>query len=249
MKQYVSSITISVVILAVKDKAYFCPDGTPMATAVLAASGAYTDHGKTTDWTDIFVRVCGQLFGWGAVCFGVAGPNKVMFAFGVPEFKHRIGGGTDELAHVNVWFTVFNEFFATSIECIAISFLVMPLLSAYSAPQGVDGLQSKGRAVSFKDASQGVDGFQSKGEAMPPRNKDLWFASICLGVLHYVLERVFRTTMNPFVFIMHRHVTTFDDAAWIAVVLTVQCAALAFACVYCYFLLPSQRVFDHLGKS
>ncbi len=228
MKQYVPSVVIFIVMLTIKDKAYFCPDGTPMATVVLAVSGAYTDKNGVTDFWDIFVRICAQLSGWLVICFGVVRNNAKLFAFGVPEFKHTMGG-EGELAGLSVWFAVFNEFFATLIECIAISFVVMPLLVSYASV----------------DADSA---FKSKEEALPPKNKDLWFASVSLGGLHYVLERVFRTTMNPFVFIMHRCVSSFDDVAWVAVVVLVQALALAAACLYCYFLLPSRKVFDHIRQ-
>jgi glycerol uptake facilitator-like aquaporin len=225
MKQYVSSIAIFIVILAVKDKAYFCPDGTPMTTAVLAASGAYTDINKRTDWVDICVRVSGQLVGWAVVCFCIVGFNKEIFAFSVPEYKHNVGG-----AKMQVWFTVFNELIATFVECVAISYMIMPLLNSYA---DVDS----------------PPGFQSKQEAMPPNNNDLGFASASIAMLHYVLERLFRTTMNPFVYIMYRHITNFDDAALIVTIVVAQSLALGLACTYCYFLLPSQRVFDHIRST
>ena len=100
--------------------------------------------------------------------------------------------------------------------------------------------------VAFKVA--GVEGFNSKEEsAQPPKNKDLWFACMSLGLLHYILERVFRTTMNPFVFVMHRFAANnFDAASQIATVIVLQLVGLALACVYCTYMLPSQKVFNFL---
>ena len=161
MKQYVSSISIFIVILAVKDKEYFCPDGTPMTTAVLAASGAYTDKSKKTDWVDIFVRVSGQLVGWIVVCFVTVGLNKGLFAYGVPAYTHKVGTADVQLG---LRFMVFNELIATFVECVAISYMIMPLLNSYAE---VDS----------------AAGFQSKQEAMPPNNNDLWFASACSAAL------------------------------------------------------------------
>ena len=187
MKQYVSSLTIFAVMLAVKDKAYFCPDGTPVATVVLTVSGAYTDRDLHTDWPDIFTRVAGQLVGWGIVCFGIVGTNRSIFSYSIPEFKHNSGETQVEL---NKQLIAFNEFIATFIECVAISFMVMPLLDTYA----VTGSGTSG---------SGDETFQSKSEAMPPKNKNLFFSALSLAVLHYVLERIFRTTMNPFVYWMY----------------------------------------------
>jgi hypothetical protein len=225
MKQYVSSLSIFVVILVIKDKAYFCPDGTPMTTAVLAASGAYTDKNKKTDWVDICVRVAGQLIGWAVVCFVIVGTNKPLFAYSSLAYKHQD-------AELGLWFMVFNEFVSTFLECVSISFMIMPLLNSYAI---VDN----------------SDGFQSKQEAMPPNNIDLGFASAALAVLHYVLERLFRTTMNPFVFVMHCYITNceFNSTTLTGAIVMVQVLSLGFACTYCYFQLPSQRVFDHIRST
>jgi hypothetical protein len=226
MKQYVSSVAILAVMLTIKDKAYFCPDGTFMTTAVLAFSGAYTDRKKKTDFMDISVRVLGQVLGWVTVCFVIVGQNKSLFIYGAPGYYYSADGVTEN-AIVNVsWFTVFNEFLATVVECIAISFMVMPLLNAYETSSGGDA------------------GFMSKEEATPPKNKNLLFAAASLGVLHYVLERLFRSTMNPFVFIMHQYMKNSSDFGFIASVVGVQLLALVCACLYCYFLLPSQKVME-----
>ena len=229
MKQYVSSFSILAVMLTIKDQAYFCPDGTPMVTIVLAASGAYTDKEGKTDWVDVVVRLFGQVVGWVVVCFGIAGSNRPLFSYGVPEFKHITGEIGMTPVALGMWFTVLNEFPATFIECVAISFMVMPLLKCYSAEDSVDG-------------------FQSKGEAVPPTNKHLLFSAASLAVLHYVLERVFRTCMNPLVFFMYSHAKNHYDGGMLAAVIGSQICALICACVYCRFLLPSQKVFDHIRK-
>ncbi len=227
MKQYVGSITICAVMLTIKDKAYFCPDGTPMATAVMAASGAYTDKNGQTDWADIGVRVCGQLVGWLVICFAVVVPNQQLFAFSVPAFVLQVDA--TKRVSLSTWFVVFNEFIATTIECIAISFMVMPLLNSYQAVDKVEGFKSK------------------EESAQPPKNKDLWFACMSLALLHYILERLFRSTMNPFIFLMHRFAAnSFDDGMLVVTVVVVQGVGLAVACVYCSFMLPSQKVFEFL---
>jgi hypothetical protein len=205
-------------------------------------SGAYTTREKVTDVYDIVVRILGQLIGWAVVCFAVVGPNKDFFVFGLPGFKHRPTGSSDDVG-MNEWFFVFNEFVATFIEGVAISFMIMPLLKSYPhSTKGVDGSQSNEEAKPPKHK----DGFQSKEEAKPPKNKDLWFAAISLSILHYVLERLFRTTMNPFVYIMYRFLTNFDNTGHIVAVVLIQLLALFLSCIYCYFLLPSHRVFDHV---
>lgn len=229
MKQYVSSLSILAVMLTVKDKLYFCPDGTPMATIVLAMSGAYTDKEKKTDWVDIIVRVSAQLVGWVVVCFVVVGMNKELFVNGLSAFTYTTRASNAPI-RINKVFIIFNEFIATFIECVAISFMVMPLLKAYTS------------------TTDGVGGFQSKGEARPPKNKDLWFAAISLSILHYILERLFRATMNPLVYFMNGYLTNFDDVGHFSGVVLIQLAALGFACLYCYYLLPSPRVFEHVQR-
>lgn len=229
MKQYVSSLSILAVMLAVKDKLYFCPDGTPMATIVLAMSGAYTNEEKKTDWIDIIVRVSAQLVGWVVVCFLVVGMNKELFVNGLSTFTYTTHASNAPIG-INKWFILLNELVATFIECVAISFMVMPLLKAYTSIIGGEG------------------GFQSKEEAMPPKNKDLWFAAISLSILHYVLERLFRATMNPLVYVMNGYLTNFDDVPHFLGVVSIQLLALGLACLYCYYLLPSPRVFEHVQK-
>jgi hypothetical protein len=259
MKQYVSSFSILAVMLTIKDQAYFCPDGTPMVTIVLAASGAYTDKDGKTDWVDIVVRLFGQVVGWAVVCFGIAGSNRSLFSYGVPEFKHITGGTDMTPVALGMWFTVLNEFPATFIECVAISFMVMPLLRCYSTGGVTEGFKSKGEAVQPSNKQLSVsaaslstggvtEGFKSKGEAVPPSNKQLLFSAASLAVLHYVLERVFRTCMNPLVFFMYSYAKNHYDGGMLAAVIGSQICALICACVYCRFLLPSQKVFEYLQR-
>jgi glycerol uptake facilitator-like aquaporin len=275
MKQYVSSLAIFAVILTIKDGAYFCPDGTPMATFVLAASGAYTSNEKKTDWPDIFIRIAGQLIGWALVCFVVVGHNKPLFSHGVPEFKYKIEqdvapawgsvlnelaamqppavdetpgfrnnpGGVSAHVELHAGYAVVNEFVATFIECVAISFMVMPLLKSYPAADSSQQNIDPGADAKLANA------FRSKTEAMPPKNKDIWFAASCLAVLHYILERTLRTTMNPFVYGMHRYAVDAPESTVTYVTVLFQMFALVLACFYCYFLLPSQKLFMHIQDS
>ena len=101
------------------------------------------------------------------------------------------------------------------IEGIVVSFAIVPLIKP-------DPQQSMAYIV--------------KPEAVPPKIKDIWYAAFCMGLVHYVLERVFRATMNPFITIMQAWLENnpWADFRWWG-----QFAGLVFACLYCYYFRPT----------
>ena len=139
-KQYVSSICIFAVIMAMKDSDYFFPDATPMTTTVLYAATLYTDAGGNTDWNEIIGRIVGQVIGF-ATAFYICIENKEnVNTYGMLAVPYRSSSSIHSI----------NEGIGTMIEGIAIAYATIPLISPYD---NEDGLQSKSEAVPPDNAS------------------------------------------------------------------------------------------------
>lgn len=231
LKQYVSSLTITAVIMTMKDKRYFCPDGTFMVSTIMLFSGAYDVSGER-NYVEYSVRVFGQLSGFVIVIAGFVLFNKDITKNGIMTFTYistntNISNTFHPELHVNN--RIALELFGTFIEAISVSFALMPLLKV--TPEKNDD----GR-------------YTTKSESLPPKNKDVWFAAASLGLIHYVLERVFRVTMNPFVTVLY--IATGGLAGgpeyyfWGCFV--AQLFGLFFACMYCHYFQPSPTVLGSL---
>ena len=221
----VAALAIVAIMMNLKDRTYFCPDANPVATIVLLAAGAYTrGHDGTSLWTmfwgktlwrDVLARLIGQAGGFVFVLYAVLLPNTAQFAHTPFE---------QVLRSVNV---VVNEGVATAIEAIAIAFVIMPLLRP--VPSATSGY---------------TDAFAAKVDTKPPTNKNLFSAALSLGIIHYVLERLFRATMNPFLYVLHCTAHRGDTCSWDAVrdVVSAQLGGMAFAAIYAYKYLPPPGV-------
>jgi hypothetical protein len=226
LKQYVSSIAIVAVMVGMKDKRYFCPDGTFMVSAVLFASGAYnTEEGY--NGTEFAIRIIGQICGYGLI-FGLYGGLGVdLMKNGVLKYTYDSSNGpANNTLRLHEAVCVVNEFIATFIEGIVVSFAVMPLLKVGS-DRSVTKLDSKDKSI-------------AKSEALPPRSKDLWYAALTVGLVHYALERVFRTTMNPLISVVHAFLDP-NSVSYFRMIGNV--AGLMAACLYCFLLEPTERVY------
>ena len=226
MAQYVPAIAIMAVIMNLKDHSYFCPDGSPMTTVVLLASGAYTrkndgfifsDKGQiySTLWYDVLVRLLGQIMAYIVAHLSIFGPNIHQFDK-VP---------VTELLPQNL--SLFNETLATFVECVAIAFVIMPLLIP-------------------KDSASGYTTYAAKVDITPPKNTTLALAAASLALIHYVLERIFRTTMNPFIFYMHCY-TMGEEAcstSHLTGVMACQIVGLLVACLYCWSFIPPPQTLN-----
>jgi hypothetical protein len=218
LAQWVPAIAIVAMMLCLKDHSYFCPDGSSMTTIVLLAAGAYTrkndgyilsDNGQiyNTLWYDVIARLLGQILAYIVAHLTIFGPNIHTFD-SVP---------IHELLPRDI--SIFNETLATFIECVAMGFIIMPLLVP---------------------AVSGYKTYAAKVDIAPPKNKKLALAAVSLAVIHYTLERIFRTTMHPFIFYMHCY--TMDEEACsdthLYTVMACQGVGLLAACAYCWSFIP-----------
>ena len=183
MKQYVPSLALVAVLVMLKDGRRFCPDGTPMISMTMACSGAY-GRGDETCYAEVVIRMGCQVVGIIVVFFGFMFPNQSLYKHAPIEFGFvsrdnlTVEASKDSMSEAN---RVLFELFAMSVECVAVPYALMPLLRQPNDPKVIP----------------------SKATAPVPRRKDLWFAAVGLGLLHYILQRVCRTTMNPFTTVMH----------------------------------------------
>ena len=253
LAQLIPGLAIVAVMMALKDRMYFCPDGSFMITFTLLCAGAYTKATEGKTWSerlwsqlkatrgqlpDVMIRIFGQLV---ACC--------LVYNVMVQKFRHEMSavpyhqiwrhGNSTMVGHdeLNVDVLCMNEFISTAIEYIAASFCIMPLLRPY-----------KNEATN-RDPNA-ILTFSSKTETAPPTNKNLFNAAVSIAVMHVVLDRLFRTTMNPFVFYMHceimGHDCLFDDY-W--PVYAAQLGGLAVAGLYSYFYLPPPKVLSSIFDS
>jgi len=240
-------------MMTLKDRTYFCPDGSFMITFTLLCAGAYTraTTGKTWSeriWSqlnatrgqfpDVMIRIFGQL----VACY-------LVYSVMVTKFRQEMSvvpyhqiwkhGNSSTTGHdeLNVDVLCMNEFISTAIEYIAASFCIMPLLRPYKA-------ENDRADPNYKET------FASKTDTQPPSNKNLFNAAISMAIMHVVLDRLFRTTMNPFVFYMHceimGHDCLFDDY-W--PVYVAQFGGLAVAGLYSYCYLPPAKVLSSIFEN
>ena len=132
LKQYVGSVCILAIVMALKDSHYFFPDATPMTTAVLWAATLYTDERGHTDWGEIARRLFGQLVGYSCV-FCVAAANRDVLR----DSAYLVDYDCSDATHA------LNEGLGTLIEGVAIAYATIPLLSPYTNDSGI---QSKAEA-------------------------------------------------------------------------------------------------------
>jgi glycerol uptake facilitator-like aquaporin len=253
LAQLVPGAAIVAVMMTLKDRMYFCPDGSFMVTFTLLCAGAYTGPNKGGTWAeriasqlratrdqmpDVVIRIIGQL----AACYFVYTVVVMQFRdelAGVPVHQLWDGAMHGNSTHPDLHIGVLsaNEFISTAIECIAASFCIMPLLRPYKEDN--DAINPNYSVT-----------FASKTDTQPPENKNLFNAAVCLGLMHIVLERLFRTTMNPFVFFMHceimGHECAFGD--YYPVYLA-QFGGLLTAGVYTYHYLPPPKALRSIFDS
>lgn len=218
-KQYVSSLCIFAIVVSLKDTHYFFPDGTPFVTIILWAATLYTDADGKTRWGDIIARVLGQVLGWVFV-FVTATYNKdnlVKYA-DIPHY------------HSPTWLHAINEGVGTMIECMAIAFATIPIMSPYENPSRIPNNITK-----------------SKSEANPPNNYTLLTTALSLAVIHYSLERTFQATMNPLNTVIHVYMQEkkADAEEWWTPIVG-QLVGLTAACVYVRFYKPSDSTLKKL---
>ena len=215
LAQLIPGLAILVVFVGLKDQAYFCPDGSFMVTTVLLWAGAYTDAKGVTNRADVGVRWAAQALAFVVVYFALVRPH--LGTLSGATFTQHLGG---EMLH-------FNEFVATFIECTATAFCVMPLLVPIAAT----------KASSRK--------FPAKTESVPPTAASVFLAGMSLAIVHMVMERLFRATMNPFAYAMHCEILSPSSLCSQTQFWTVCCTqlcALAAACAYAYMYMPPPKV-------
>jgi hypothetical protein len=216
MKQYVPSLALVVVLVMLKDGRQFCPDGTPMISMTMAFSGAYGNV-KEICFVELWIRVFCQLLGIAVVFAGFVLPNESLYKHAPLEFGFvsrdnlTTESSKDSMSVAN---RVLFELFATSVECVAVPYALVPLLRQPTS----------------------LNGPPSKATSLAPRRKDLWFAAVGLGLLRYILQRVCRTTMNPFTTAMHAFAVKAEAVTYFRFL--GQLIGLVFACGWCASFPP-----------
>jgi hypothetical protein len=237
--QFFPGFAILVVYTTLKDEAYFCPDGSFMVTTVLLCGGAYTDANNgtvsdmfnKTNFKDVFVRWFGQVTAWVMVYYVLVMPHLETLS-GSP-FAQNLG---KEVLYA-------NEMIATAIECIGTAFCILPLMIPYTREDSNSGSGMGKKMV--------VEAFPSKRETRPPSAKHLFLAALQLAILHTVLERLFKSTMNPFSYSLHCEILAPHDQCDIHqfwMVCGAQGVGLAVACLYTFLYIPSGRVLEAIFK-
>jgi glycerol uptake facilitator-like aquaporin len=219
LKQYVSSICIFAVLITLKDTNYFCPDCTPLTTLMLWAATLYTDIKGRTKTLDIIARVTGQLLGC-AVVFGIASGNK----YNIDHYAtiHSFDSNSTDQIHSSKAIHAVQEGVGTMVECIAIAFAIIPLMSPYEI-----------------NNKEGNNGIESKVEAPPPTMGNMTLVALALASIHYVLERQLQATMNPPATLLQLYVKD-ELSNWIGPVFGQLIGALT-AVVYIKLCKPNKR--------
>jgi glycerol uptake facilitator-like aquaporin len=250
LKQYVSATCVFTVVMGLKDAYYFFPDGSPFVTAMLWAATLYTDRRNQTRWDDIRARVLGQFIGWGVV-FYLAQSNRDNLKLHADLLTPRSG----------LWTHCVNEGLGTMLECIAITFATIPLITPYDEDDAGDNaattsVTEKRRRAGGRAHQQGGDGgaqqhqlIKSKAEADPPTNDALFLVALSLAAIHYALERIFQATMNPFCTCLQIYVSGETNPwEWLGPVLG-QIAGAFLAGIYVKMCLPSRDTVRKLLKA
>ena len=231
LAQLITSLSIVAIMMTLKDRSYFCPDATPVITWVLLCAGAYTRSNDGTldgQWEatqayDVIARLAGQATGAALIVFTVIRPNSTALQGSAFE---------QHLPPVNLY---INEGVATAIEAIASAFVIMPLLR-----QAADVIKDEGTKYTST--------FAAKMDTAPPSNKNLFNAATSLAILHVVLERLFRATMNPALFYMQCLVlgetVCSEETMWY--VFIAQGIGLLVAGLYVYLFLPGPSVLNRI---
>jgi hypothetical protein len=226
LQQYVSSLARVAMIMSLKDMRLFPPDGTPLVSIVLLFSGAYT-RGGVTVWADFLSRVIGQLLGAILIIFIMVDKNQNLFKLGI--LRYNVTSVDAVSVHVISeqalpgGFTFFTEAFGTFIECVATSCVFMQLMRIR-----VSGVKHRA--------------YSSKLESIPPRDGDLAFAALCIGLVHYSIERVFRANVNPYANVAHVIASSLDEKFMIG--FGGQIIGLTVASTYCFCFRPMPRVLE-----
>jgi hypothetical protein len=244
LKQYVGAVCVFTVVMAFKDSNHFFPDGRPFVTAMFWAATLYTDRRNRTRWDDIRARITGHLIGWGIV-FYLAYANRDNLRHYADLLTNRSG----------LWVHSVNEGLGTMLECIAITFATITLITPHdddddNAASVVDkrrgGGSGTGRAQSGGGGTQLI---KSKAEADPPTNDALFLVALSLAAVHYALERIFEATMNPLCTCLQLYVRGETNLwQWLGPVLG-QIIGASLAGIYVKLCVPSHETVRKLVRA
>ena len=248
LAQYVSGFGVFIVVTTLKDSTYFFPDGTPLVTIMLYIAGLYTDVKGDSKIIDIVMRITGQIIGWAVVFVLLEYSNHEIQGRGleINDFMNTTVTIEEQMPmDPQPWFHSINEGLGTMIECIAITFATIPLISPYSEDDVKDDGNTQYTTKQIEDNLNNGNFIKSKEEASPPQTDRLILAAISLAAIHYTLERIFHATMNPLVSIIHYRVH--NDSPWnFGGALFGQIIGLGLAGLYVKFCRPSQETVKKL---
>jgi len=90
-----------------------------------------------------------------------------------------------------------------------------------------------------------TNAIESKAEASPPKNNKLILVAVSLAAIHYVLERIFQASMNPFVTIIQYAIPDNKSDFPVGTILG-QFAGLFLAGLYVRLCKPSKETIEKL---
>lgn len=232
--QYVGSVAVFIVVTTLKDSYYFFPDGTPMVTYMLYVATLYTDKAGNTKYVDMLFRVVGQLSGWALVFGLLIMKQETQQKTATPDPTNS----PDPLdSHSKeVYLHALNEGLSTMIECVAITFATIPLVSPYTT-------QEKDEQP---DKEKETNNIQSKEESLPPRTDQLILAAVSLAAIHYTLERTFHATMNPMVSGIQYHLQNKKGMPILYMTIFFQLIGVLLAAAYVNFCRPTSKTIQNL---
>jgi len=174
--QFIPGIALGLIMLCIKDEDYFFPDGSPMVTVLIWSMGGYFS------WLHSCVRLVVHAVGFGiSLWLCVSSPIPHMI------YHRRYPPG--------VYFGM--EAITTSIEHIAVVYVIMPLLPPMNS-HGTKFLFPKFKPKSHPDT-------------MAPSNSTIMHAAIVFSVIHWVFWRMLSCEMNPSVLLLLSYLRVFQE--------------------------------------
>ena len=233
--QFIPGICLGLIMLCIKDEDYFFPDGSPMVTLMVWLMGGYFS------WVQSVVRIM-------AHCVGFAISLWICTSAPIPKMiYHRQYSNA-------VYFAM--EALTTSIEHIAIVYVVMPLLPPSN---------KKGTTFLFPPVKP-----KSHPDTMAPSNSVVMNSAIIFSVIHWVFWQMLSCEMNPSVLLLLTYLRVFqtgkgynlNDYAnnpnqinsandhWNYGLMGVwgQCVGLFVSLLYAYFFIPRSHKFKILNQ-
>jgi hypothetical protein len=174
--QFIPGIALGLIMLCIKDEDYFFPDGSPMVTILIWTMGGYFS------WIQSLVRLMAHGVGF-AISLWLCTSSPIPLMTYHKKYDPAVYFGMEALT--------------TSIEHIAVVYVVMPLLP----PMNKHG--SKFLFPKFKP--------KSHPETEAPSNSTIMHAALVFSTIHWIFWRMLNCEMNPSVLILLSYLRVFQE--------------------------------------